>query len=202
MNVKESKKFYRWCHRYLGPIVLIFRPMNVIGRENMADGAAIICANHSAMIDPFHVALAYDANIHVHVLAKKELYKIPIISILLKKVGMIIVDRSKTDPGSIKASLGYLKKGEKVLIFPEGTRMTEHDATTAKNGAVRLAERAGVPIQPVYIPRKKPFFKKSVIVFGKPYVIERKKEKRLPDEYTQLSQDLMNRINALEPANP
>jgi len=192
-------KFYRFVYRIAAPVICFFRPVNVIGRENMIKGAAMVCSNHSALIDPFLVAIPFGYNDPVHVIAKIELYKNPIVSWFLKKMGMISVDRSINDIGSIKASLDYLKKGEKVIIFPEGTRSSEYDMHAAKSGAVKLAERAGVPIIPVFVPRIKPFFKKSNIIYGEPYCIEKQKEKRHADDYAKLSEELMVKIQDLDP---
>ena len=199
MNPKESKKFYRGCYRIAGPVLKFFRPIKVFGRENMVSGAALVCANHSAMIDPFLIALAFDINTQIHVFTKIEVFKTPVFSYFVKKLGMISVDRGALDVASIKSSLTYLRNGEKVVIFPEGTRISEHDSTAAKSGAVKLAERAGVPIMPVYIHRKKPFLKKIPIAFGEPYYIEKQSEKRSAEDYAMLSQELMNKIKLLEP---
>lgn len=198
MATKESKRFYRGCWLILGPFVRLVRPMKVTGRENIVKGAALICANHSAMIDPIQIALALDSKTQIHVLAKAELFKIPVLSWLLKKLGMISVDRSIADVNSIKTSLTYLKNGEKVVIFPEGTRVSEDDAVAAKSGAVKLAERAGVPIMPVFLPRKKPIFIRHKFVFGEPYLIEKSGEKRKPEDYAKLSEELMDKIKALD----
>jgi len=202
MSVKPKKasyKFYRFCFRLADPVIRFFRPFDVVGKENLIGGAAMVCSNHSAMIDPFQIALAFGIDTNIHVLAKIELFKIPVVSTILWKLGMICVDRSINDIASIKTSLGYLKKGKKVVIFPEGTRATEYDASSAKSGAVKLAERAEVPIIPVYIPRNKPFFRKSKLVFGQPYYIDRIEGKRSVTEYAKLSEELMSKIQALEP---
>jgi len=164
----------------------------------MIDGAAMVCSNHSAMIDPFQIALAFGIDTNIHVLAKIEIFKIPVLSTILRKLGMISVDRSINDIASIKSSLNYLKNGEKVVIFPEGTRSAEY-AHAAKSGAVKLAERAGVPVMPVFLSRKKPFFKRSKVVFGAPYRIDKAEEKRTPDDYAALSEELMKKIQALDP---
>jgi len=198
MTFAPSYKFYRGCFNLAYPFIRIFRPFEVVGKENMIDGAAVVCSNHSAMIDPFHIALAFGIKSHVHVIAKVELFKIPVISFFLQKMGMISVDRSKNDIASIKTSLGYLKKGEKVIIFPEGTRSSKYDAGLVKSGGVKLAERASVPIIPVFIPRKKPLFRKSKLIFGKPYYIEKQALKRNADDYAKLSEELMSIIQSLE----
>jgi len=197
-----SYKFFRIMFRIAVPFICFFRPFEVIGKENKVAGAAMVCSNHSAMIDPFQIAIAFGIDDNVHVIAKIELFRIPVISTILWKMGMICVDRSTNDIDSIKMSLLYLKNGEKVVIFPEGTRLSEFDAHAAKSGAVKLAERAGVPIIPVFVSRKKPIFRKSKVVFGEPYFIERPKEKRHADDYTKLSEELMEKIQALDTDNP
>jgi 1-acyl-sn-glycerol-3-phosphate acyltransferase len=197
MSAESGYKLYRACFRLAGPFIRFFRPIKVFGSENVCTGAAMLCANHSAMIDPFLIALALGIGCHVHVLAKIELFKIPVIAQLLKKLGMIRVNRGILDGASIKSTLSYLKKGKKVVIFPEGTRAREYVVGSAKSGAIRLAERAGVPIIPVFIPRHKPVFHRSLLVFGEPYFIERQREKRTTEDYTKLSEELMNKIHAL-----
>jgi len=198
MSKKVSHKFYRRCFRFAGPVIRFFRPIEVVGRENIVNGPALICGNHSAMIDPFLIALALGVDMQVRVIAKISLFKIPVVSTVLWKLGMIPVDRSTLDVSSVKSSLTYLKSGDKVVIFPEGTRVSSYDATAAKNGAVKLAERAKVPIMPVFMPREKPFFKKSKVIFGEPYSIEKLAEKRSGEDYEVLSVELMEKIQGLD----
>ena len=198
MSKKVSHEFYRGCFRVVGPFIRFFRPFEVVGHENMISGPALICSNHSAMIDPFQIAIALGINMQIRVIAKISLFKIPVISTFLWKMGMIPVDRQALDVTSVKSSLSYLKAGDKVVIFPEGTRVSSYDATAAKSGAVKLAERAKVPIMPVFLPRKKPFFKKTKVIFGEPYFIEKPREKRSAEEYAKLSEELMAKIQSLD----
>jgi len=195
---KASRKFYIIAHAIAGPVIRFFRPYKIIGKENRIEGAALICSNHSAMIDPFQIALAFDSDTNVHVVSKIEIFRIPVVATVLWKLGMIPLDRSINDVNSLKTMLSYLKNGEKVVIFPEGTRSSEHDSNAAKSGAVKLAERAGVPILPVFVSRKKPFFKKTKVVFGEAYTIEKQKEKRTAEDYAILSEELMNKIQLLD----
>jgi len=201
-KIKASYRYFRFVFRVAAPMIRFFRPFEVVGKENLISGPAMVCSNHSAMIDPFHIALALDPEDNIHVIAKIEIFRVPVVEAVLWKLGMICVDRSINDIASVKESLRYLKKGEKVVIFPEGTRMSEFHADTAKSGAVKMAERAGVPIIPVFLSRKKPYFKKSKVVFGEPFYIEKLKEKRSADDYEKLSEELMSKIQALDPDNP
>jgi len=195
--MKSGYRFYRVCYRLARVFISVFYRIRVTGKENIPEGAAMVCANHSSMIDPFLTAFAFGLKYQMHIIAKAELFRIPVISPILKKLGMISVDRGVMDASAVKAALRYLKDGEKVVIFPEGTRVHEDDAISAKAGAVKLAERTGVPVLPFFLPRKKPLFRRVALVIGEPYYIERQPDKRTSNDYALLSGELMEKINSL-----
>ena len=195
--MRVSYKFYRKCFRFARFFLGIFYRFAVTGTENLPDGAVLACSNHSSNADPFIIAFAFGIDRHTHIIAKAELFRIPVISQILRRLGMICVDRGILDYSAVKASLGYLKGGEKVLIFPEGTRVSDDDAISAKIGAIKLAERAAVPIIPVHVPRKKTIFRKFRVVIGAAYTVEKTAVKRSQEEYAALTEDLMARIREL-----
>ena len=190
-------KAYRFYFALSRAFLRILYPLRVFGKERIPEGSAMVCSNHSSNLDPFLIAYAFGIEHHLHIIAKIELFRIPLISGILKKIGMICVDRDISDASSVKSTLTYLKDGEKVLIFPEGTRVSSDDAIAAKAGAVRLAERAGVPLIPVFIARRKPLFRRVPIVIGEPFLIEKPEKKRDADDYDQLSNSLMESIKNL-----
>jgi 1-acyl-sn-glycerol-3-phosphate acyltransferase len=192
-----QSKFYRRCFIIANFIFRTFYRLRVVGTENINDGAAMICANHSSVLDPIFIAVALGKDLQLHFIGKVELFKAPVLSWLVKGLGAISVDRSKTDISTVKASLNYLKMGKKVGIFPEGARAAEDNTLDAKHGAIKIAERAEAPIIPINLPRKKPLFSKVTVVIGKPYKIQRQKTKRTSEDYNQLSIDLMNKIAEL-----
>jgi 1-acyl-sn-glycerol-3-phosphate acyltransferase len=181
------------------PLFGIFFWIRVVGRENIPAGAAMVCANHSSLLDPVLVALAMGIDNQTHIVGKVEVFRIPVVSALLRKLEMISVDRDITDISTIKSVLGYLKKGEKVAIVPEGTRRRNDDEVVPKIGAVKIAEHAEVQVIPVYIPRKKRMFKTIRIVIGEPYSIAKQKGKRASEEYAQLADAVMCKIKGLGP---
>ena len=197
--MKPSYKFYRFCFRLAHAFIGIVYHLRVIGKENVPEGAAIVGANHSNTSDPFLAAFAFGIENQMHILAKKELFRIPVISQILRKLGMVRVDRGITDMDSVKTTLNYLRNGEKIVIFPEGTRASKDNAVAAKDGAVKMAEHAAVPLVPFYIPRKKRFFSKVTVVIGEPYFIEKPDKKRTPEDYARLSDELMDKIKSLNP---
>lgn len=197
--MKPRNRFYRACYCIARAALSFLYWVEIKGKENIPEGAAMVCANHSSLLDPFFLAFAFGINRPLHMMGKIELFRIPFISRIIVKLGMISVNRGKIDGDTLKKTLGYLNNGEKVAIFPEGTRASEDNAVVAKNGAIKFSERAKVPIVPAYIPRKKGIFRRMSVVIGEPYYIEKTGERRTPEEYSALADELMERIKALNP---
>lgn len=178
----------------LRPIVALLYPARCTGRENIPAGAAIVCPNHSNFIDPLLVAYAVGPKVFLRCMAKKELFKIPLLGWLLKVCGAFGVNRGETDINAIRAAVKILRENGKILIFPEGTRSGD-DNTAAKTGAVRLAVRYGIPLVPVYLTRRKKVFSRAELVIGKPYIPEAGRH----GEYSEAADRLMENIYALRP---
>jgi len=178
------------------PFVNLIYPRRTFGRENVpGPGAFLICANHSSMIDPFLIAYSMGPGCQIHYMGKVELFRIPIIASILRGIGIFPVDRQGGGAMAIKGAMKLLKEGEKVGIFPEGTRVHTEDGE-AKTGAVRLAARLGVPIVPVYLPRKKRILRLNRVAIGTPYMVELDK-KAAPEEVEQAAEELMEKIRNL-----
>jgi len=194
VNNEGSTKFYRRCYFIAAWVFFFFYRFKIVGHENINKGASMVCVNHSNILDPIFIGIAlgkYDQPLYV---AKKELFSVPVLSWLITGLGAVPVDRTKADVSIVKASLSSLKKGKKVIIFPEGTRMAEGETGNAKHGAIKIAERADVPVLPVFLSQKKSFFSKVTAVFGESYKIEKQTEKRSLEDYDKLSNDLMEMI--------
>ncbi len=118
------------------------------GKKNIPEPPFLICPNHQSYIDgPFFIShFPYP----IKAMIKESIFKIPWVGQALKIANFIKVKR--THP--LRASLAYkeaeelLRKGNVLLIFPEGTRSKDGHLGRFKEGACRLAERAGVPILP------------------------------------------------------
>ncbi|MCL2392205.1 MAG: 1-acyl-sn-glycerol-3-phosphate acyltransferase [Oscillospiraceae bacterium] len=194
---KPSHRFYRGCYNITWVLFGIVFWSDIKGREKIPTGAAMICSNHSSFFDPIFIAFAFGKEYFLHFFAKVELFRVPVLSWIITKLGAISVDRDMFDVTSMKRTLSYFKNGEKVAIFPEGTRAA--DLIESKKGAVKIAERAHVPLVPVFVPRKKKCFSKLHLVIGEPYYIEKQANKRTAEDYHRLSEELMAKIEALNP---
>ena len=188
---------YLLAYLVLWPAFRIFKPTRCINKRNLPEGGALLCANHTRMSDPLFVAYAVGLKHQIHVMAKEEVMHWPIIGWILKHGGIFGVKRGQADIGAIKTAMKYLKNGERLLMFPEGTRHQDGDMGDAKTGAAMLATRTGVPIVPIYIPAEKRWFRFNPVVIGEPYMPQVASRKGTAEEYDAITADLMERIRKL-----
>ena len=127
--------------------------INIIGRENIVDGEKFfIACSHQSMFETFFLQTIFNSPIFI---LKKELLKIPIFGLYLKKIGSISIDRNKTT----KENLGFFDKvlnsvnssNRPLLIFPQGTRVLPTEKPKFKKGTSRIYETLKIKCQPVAI---------------------------------------------------
>jgi len=168
--------FYSFIYGLLyGVFWLMHHDTVVQGRENLPEGGCIICPNHTSLLDPIHVAFALGRHVRPRFMAKAELFKIPVLNVIIRKLGAFPIQRGTADINSIRESLTILKDGGKLMIFPEGTRVHEGENVDAKAGAAFLSSRAGVPMVPMYIHNSHRLFSIVHITVGKPILLEGKR---------------------------
>ncbi len=190
--MKDPYKFYL---NILTPIIKAIFPCRVSGLEKLPEGPALVCANHSHMFDPFIIAINFGRKRRLYIMAKAELFKIPILKDALKAVGVFPVNRGETDIGAIRTAMKHLKAGDKVMLFPEGTRVSDEESVEAKTGAVRIAAKMKVDIVPVYLTKGRKAFRHTNMVVGDPFKFDSPPDKN----FEPLAQELMDNIYQLEP---
>ena len=90
--------------------------------------------------------------VHVRPIYKSEWDDNGFLHWLLPRVGGIPIDRGTADVKSVKRAVNCLKRGECVLVFPEGTRVKTADQEVEIHGGFALMARmAKVPVQPMAI---------------------------------------------------
>lgn len=161
----RSKRRFAWLIRAL------FR-VKLIGAENEPeDGTFLICANHISEADPLILGACLKHN--PRYMAKKELMKVPVIGKLITALGAYPIDRGGNDVAAIRKTVDFLKNGESVIMFPQGTRCRGVDpaGTKFRNRCALIAARAGVPVLPIYIGTKNfrvRLFRRVTVKVGKP----------------------------------
>ncbi len=170
----KSFAFYRFLRLLLRPILAVIYPTKIVGLENIkdVDGALFICNHYSkvdALIPCYHVFKK-----ECHVLAKYELFRVPIAGWFLHKMGSIPVRRGEADVESVKQVLKVLKAGKRLLLFPEGTRNFEgtQELGEIKAGTARFAIKTKVPVVPMIYYGCPKAFKKNYLYIGKPFSME------------------------------
>ena len=173
------------------PIRLSY-PTKFIGKENIPKGPCIIASNHTSNLDA--VLLAVHTWEKKFYLAKKELFKNKLFGSFLKSVGAIEIDRQATDVGAIKNCMRILKKGKKLVIFPEGTRNHNDDMQLGqvKHGVSMFAIKAKVPIVPMFIAKQPKFWRRNKVIIGKPFLLEEFYDKKLDNEILTQASDIVD----------
>ena len=127
--------------------------INIIGKENLLiNEKFFIACSHQSMFETFFLQTVFNSPIFI---LKKELLKIPLFGIYLKKIGSISIDRNKTT----KENLGFFDNilssvnntNRPLLIFPQGTRVLPSERTKFKKGTARIYKTLNVKCLPVAI---------------------------------------------------
>lgn len=148
----------------------------VIGKENLPENEKfVLVAPHLSLLDPVFIAItAYPHRFSF--MAKKELFDIPILNWIIRRLNAFPVDREKPGVSAVKTPVNQLKNDElNVVIFPSGTR----HSTELKGGAVTIARLSKSQIVPaVYsgpLTLKDLFLRKdATVMFGEPFPVKRK----------------------------
>lgn len=127
--------------------------LEVDGREHIdQDSSYVVVANHLSTLDIMACFLAVP--VPIRFLAKKELFRIPILAQGMRAIGIIEVDRS--GHSAIHSSVNQqadelIAKKRSLIIYAEGTRPRDGVMRPFKKGAFTMAIGAGLPILPVSI---------------------------------------------------
>lgn len=174
--------------------------ITIIGHENVPkDQAVLYIGNHRSFFD---ILLTYvhcpDLTGYV---AKKEMEPIPLLSIWMRYLHCLFLDRKDIKEGmkTILTAIEKVKNGISICIFPEGTRNKGNDELELlpfHEGSFKIATKSGCPIIPMAISNSAEIFEnhfpkikpcKVVVEYGKPVYPEQlsKEDKKRLGAYTQ-----------------
>ncbi|MBQ9122863.1 MAG: 1-acyl-sn-glycerol-3-phosphate acyltransferase [Lachnospiraceae bacterium] len=186
---RSSLAIVNWAFRCV--IFICGTKVTVIGEENVPkDTPVLYVANHRSYFD---IILTY---IRVPrptgYISKKEMEKIPLLSIWMRRLNCLFLDRENIKEGmkTILSGIDLVKKGVSVCIFPEGTRNKVEDTFLPfHEGSFKIAEKTGAPIIPMTINNSAAIFENQapkirkahvIIEYGKPILLSEldKEEKK------------------------
>lgn len=175
---------------------LLYR-FKVEGHENLdqipENQGVLLCSNHISGIDPPLVGAATSRKLSF--MAKAELFEMPILGPLIKRLNAFPVKRGASDRHALKKAMEVLNNGETLIMFPEGTRSKTGELKRGLSGVGFFALRTDAAIVPVAIKNGYRLFRRTHVVFGKPIdFTELKERKGKPQEATDL---IMSHIKML-----
>ena len=163
-------KFYRGMKKLFGGLFKILFRVKIVNPEKEIKGLPyVVCCNHTSLFDVVVISLSMETQ--VSYMAKKEVFKVPLLRHFVKAMGAFPVDRKKGDVAAIKKTIEVLKDGGCVGIFPQGTRCPRVDPATTrvKSGVGLIAARSGADVLPVCVKSNVgaiKMFRKNYIIIG------------------------------------
>ena len=196
-------------YRALKPVAvalmrLLFR-LEVHGREQVpAAGPLLLVSNHVSLLDPPIVGGASPRDLHF--MAKEELFGVPVLGWLIRRLNARPVKRDGADGRALKTGLRLLRDGRALLVFPEGTRGVEGRLGEGKPGAGMLAVMSGAPVVPVHVSgsgralpagRVVPRPAKVRVRFGPPLHFKAAGAEERKERYREVTREMMRAIAQL-----
>lgn len=172
--------WYELIKRSLQLASLLTYRVRYSGRHNIpTEGGVLVVSNHQSHLDPPLVGIGCPRLMSY--LARDSLFRFAPIGKFIYSINAIPIDREGIGLAGIREALRRLKRGEMVLIFPEGTRTSDGEIAPFRPGFTALAVRSKAAIMPVAIDgafgvfsrwRKFPGPGKIRVHFGKPMMLE------------------------------
>lgn len=201
-----KSKSYSNLQKILGGFVrFIFRAHahNIENEPSENEGQYILVSNHISNVDPIILCSVLKKQ-QPHYMAKKELFKVPVLKGIIKAMGAFPVNRGGVDVSAIKHSVKLLEEGKCVGIFPQGHRYKGVDPkeTSVKTGAAMLACKTQTQILPCFLKTKKrkiALFSRVDVIVGKPISFEELSfDPEGKGEYARISKLIFDRVCELE----
>lgn len=153
---RQHEREYGWLYpaarAVLRPTFRFAWRTRLVGGDNVpADGPAILCPNHTSVLDSFLLPAMLPRR--VTFVGKSEYLDDWKTRHLFPALGMIPIDRSGGDAAqrALDTAARVLDRGELFGIYPEGTRSRDGVLRRGRTGAARLARRTGAPLVPIGI---------------------------------------------------
>lgn len=195
--------FFRFCYRTVGKLLKWVFRVEAVGVEELPRERVLLCPNHSSDIDPVLIVMCLPEDYRLHIMAKKELFQNPVKAWFFRKVGAFPVNREAVDVKAVKTSMQAIDKGDNLLIFLEGTTIHDGIGTVdglpahAHAGVAMIGVRTGATLIPVFTGAEKKPFRKTRIVFGKPYEPVYTGRHGTSEELQKIADDVLREVYAL-----
>lgn len=201
--MKPFNRLFVVIYYVVGFVTGILHPSTVEGMEKLPRSGVLLCPNHASNWDPIMVALKLPKNYRLHIMAKEELFRNPLLGWLLRKVGAFPVSRGSNDINTVRTAMQAIRDGDNLLIFPEGTVIRNGVGyidglpAHAKAGVAMIGVRTGATLIPVFVDGEKKLFHKTRIIFGDPYKAQYTGRRGTSEEMQQIADGILEAAYAL-----
>jgi 1-acyl-sn-glycerol-3-phosphate acyltransferase len=176
-------------------------------------GPVILASNHASYIDPPLVGAGVTR--HINFLARDTIFRVPVLSALLRSWEVVPVDRDGGTGRGLKLILRRLDAGGAIILFPEGTRTRHGELNPARSGIGLAVIKSEAPVVPArvfgthqafgphcWFPRPR----RVMVKYGFPlsFAALRKEaatcsKQRVKEIYQQVADEIMAEITRLQP---
>lgn len=131
--------------------IVVMRSLGVLafefeGIEQLNTPATLVIANHPTLLDVIFLMAVMPNTTFI---VKAAMAKNPFTAVMISLAGY--VPNSDVGMELIEKAVAAIKRGDTLMVFPEGTRTTAELGLQFKRGAANIALQANCPIQPVLI---------------------------------------------------
>ena len=158
-------------------VIWLFRLRVHHAQREPDDGNYLLCCNHISAMDPVVLGVALGKH-QTHFMAKKELFRVPLVAAFLRSINAYPVDRTG-DVSAIRTTVALIEHGDCVGVFPQGTRCPGRppraSADRVKGGVGLLCEKTRVRVLPVCLRARKDrlrLFGGCEVIVGQPLSYE------------------------------
>lgn len=126
-------------------------PVRVLDADQLPAGPCVVVANHASYLDGVVLKAALPARFSFVI--KKEVSRVPLAGLMLRRIGSEFVDRFNRHAGGMDARrlIKAADAGQALAFFPEGTFLAQPGLGKFHTGAFAIAARAELPIVPIAI---------------------------------------------------
>jgi 1-acyl-sn-glycerol-3-phosphate acyltransferase len=144
---------YHLFRYFLGGFLPAFLDMRYRINEPFPPGPKIFAGNHPTAWDVFP-PIVVCRNAVLHALIEEQIWSLPGLGFIMKITNQVRMYRGVQSARSIKEAVAWLKRGESLLMAPEGVRTDVRESRIATQGIIRLALEGRAAIVPggVWVP--------------------------------------------------
>ena len=208
--IKPKPWFYKLVQVVLFRLYRIFFDFKFYGADNVPEDSrgVIFAPNHASYLDPPILGISLKKPIHF--LAKEYIFKVFGLGSALYWLGVLPIKSESDDFRSMRQIMRVLKGGQRLVIFPEGTRTLDGRFQEVERGAGFLAVKSRAHVVPVYIqgtfeafPKGAKWFRCRLVraYYGRPFIpAEDDQLMAAENPYLAVSQKIMADIKKIKAA--